>query len=364
MCAMKSRKVAIVGTVGVPASYGGFETLAENLVAYHDGMSNPPALTVYCSSKAFDAKPETYRKARLQYVRLDANGAQSIPYDILSILGAVRRGHDRLLLLGVSGAIIIPVLKLISSARIVTNVDGIEWRREKWRGGARRYLRFAEKIAVRFSDEIIADNKGIADYLEEAYGCEAHVISYGGDHAVVPEADPSAAANLPGDFALGLCRIEPENNVDLILEAFESLDRPLVFVGNWDKSVYGRELKRKYTGHPTIRIHDPVYDLRSLRAIRNKASIYLHGHSAGGTNPALVEMMHFGIPIAAYDCSFNRYTTEQKALYFSNAGELRALVEKLTEEQGHLMGEAMQDIARRRYTWSAIGRAYFELLEA
>jgi|TARA_B100000029_G_scaffold300162_1_gene293115 glycosyltransferase involved in cell wall biosynthesis len=364
MCAVKARKAAIVGTVGVPANYGGFETLVDNLVTYHDGTGSPLALTVYCSSKAFDSQPETYRKARLRYVGLDANGVQSIPYDIVSILDAVRRGHDRLLLLGVSGALILPVLRLFSRARIVINVDGIEWKREKWRGVARRYLRFAEKIAVRFSDEVIADNKGIADYLRDTYGCEAHVIPYGGDHAVEPEPDPVAATDLPDDFALGLCRIEPENNIDMILEAFETLDTPLVFVGNWDKSAYGRELKRKYAGHPTITIHDPVYDLRSLRAIRNKASLYLHGHSAGGTNPALVEMMHFGIPIAAYNCSFNRYTTEQKALYFSEAGELRALVGKLTKEQSAVVGEAMQEIARRRYTWAAIGRAYFELLEA
>lgn len=359
-----AKKAAILGTVGVPGNYGGFETLADNLVTYHEESGNPIELTVYCSSKNLSARPASYHRAALQYVGLDANGVQSIPYDMIGLVDAIRRGYDRLLLLGVSGAVILPLLKLFTHARIITNVDGIEWKRDKWQGLTKHYLRFAEKIAVKASDEVIADNQAIADYLKETYGCDAHVIPYGGDHAVEAVADQSAVVHLPEGYALGLCRIEPENNIAMILEAFDSLGRPLVFVGNWDKSPYGRELKRQYADHPTIVIHDPVYDARGLRAIRDKASIYLHGHSAGGTNPALVEMMHFGIPIAAHGCSFNRYTTENHALYFSSAEELRALVTQLSDGQAKAVGNAMLEIAQRRYTWATIGQSYFELLEA
>lgn len=358
------RKAAILGTVGVPANYGGFETLAENLVSYHEETGNALDLTVYCSSKGAASRPAHYRSAALRYVGFDANGVPSIPYDIVGLLDAVRKGHDRLLLLGVSGALILPFLKLFSRARVITNVDGIEWKREKWKGLAKHYLRFAEFVAVKASDEVIADNQAIADYLKEAYGCEAHVIPYGGDHAVEADPDPRAVANLPDEYALGLCRIEPENNIAMILEAFDGLGMPLVFVGNWDKSRYGRELKHKYAGHPTITIHDPVYDPRGLRAIRDGASLYLHGHSAGGTNPALVEMMHFGIPIAAHGCVFNRHTTEDRALYFTSAAELRALLSEMSAGEAKAIGETMCEIASRRYTWASIGRAYFELLEA
>lgn len=357
-------KAAILGTVGVPANYGGFETLAENLVSYHEETGKTLDLTVYCSSKGAASQPARYRSAALQYVGFDANGVQSIPYDIVGLLDAVRKGHDRLLLLGVSGALILPLLKLFSRARIITNVDGIEWKREKWKGLAKHYLRFAEMIAVKASDEVIADNQAIADYLKEAYDREAHVIPYGGDHAVEADPDPRVVADLPDGYALGLCRIEPENNIAMILEAFDGLGMPLVFVGNWDKSRYGRELKHEYAGHPTITIHDPVYDPRGLRAIRDGASLYLHGHSAGGTNPALVEMMHFGIPIAAHGCAFNRYTTEDRALYFNSAEELRALVSQITAAEAKAIGETMCEISARRYTWATIGRAYFELLEA
>lgn len=357
-------KIAILGTVGVPANYGGFETLADNLVTYHKAKAKSLDLTVYCSSKAVVAYPDRYHDAKLVYISFDANGVQSILYDIVGLINAVWRGHDRLLLLGVSGALVLPLLRLLSRARIVTNVDGIEWRREKWRGAAKHYLRFAERVAVKFSHILIADNQAIADYLKESYDCDAEVISYGGDHAIEPEPDPSAVAHLPEVYALGLCRVEPENNIAMILEAFDGLGIPLVFVGNWDKSDYGRTLKAKYAGHPTITIHDPVYDSRGLRAIRDRATLYLHGHSAGGTNPALVEMMHFGIPIAAHGCKFNRHTTEDSALYFTSAEELRAIVRGLTEQQCRAVGDAMREIARRRYTWSTIGETYFRLLEA
>ena len=263
-----------------------------------------------------------------------------------------------------SGAVILPLIRLFFSARIITNVDGIEWRREKWQGLAKHYLKFAEKVAVKASHEVIADNQAIADYLLEEYGCRAHVIPYGGDHATEASADYSHTVDLPADYALGLCRIEPENNIHLILQAYDRLGKPLVFVGNWDKSAYGRQLKSQYKDHPTIVIHDPVYHPAGLQAIREKASLYLHGHSAGGTNPALVEMMHFGIPIAAHGCAFNRHTTEQKALYFETDTELVDIVERLDKDAGERVGADMAEIANRRYTWARIGRSYYDLLES
>lgn len=347
--------------VGVPANYGGFETLAENLVAFHEQTQSPHDLTVYCSGKAFEEHPERHGRARLRYVGLDANGVQSIPYDLVCLLDAARRGHDRMLLLGVSGAPVLPLLRLVSRARIITNVDGIEWKREKWGRFARAYLRFAEWMAVRASHVVIADNAAIADYLDSTYGCRAQVIAYGGDHALEADPDQAAAKSLPDSFALGLCRIEPENNVAMILEAFDGAARKLVFVGNWDKSAYGRALKEKYRGHPTIVIHDPVYDPAALKALRQRASLYVHGHAAGGTNPSLVEMMHFGIPVAAHGCSFNRHTTRGEALYFESAAQLRDILDSLSEEHGRAVGENMREIACRDYTWRHIGQAYFAL---
>ena len=122
---MSLKRTAILGTVGIPGNYGGFETLAQNLADFHEGATNSDVLTVYCSAKAFVEQPDYYGSAHLHYIRLDANGVQNIPYDIICLLHAIRRGNDRILLLGVSGALFLPLIRLFSRTRIVTNIDGI-----------------------------------------------------------------------------------------------------------------------------------------------------------------------------------------------------------------------------------------------
>lgn len=358
---MKDQNIAILGTVGVPANYGGFETLAENLVKYHDASSLKSSLTVYCSSKSYPSKEETYLSAQLKYVSLNANGAQSIPYDIVSLLSAVWNRCDVILLLGVSGAIALPLVRLFSSARIVTNIDGIEWRREKWKGLAKFFLRFSEKMAVRFSHELISDNGAIAEYVKCIYGVDSHVIAYGGDHAVavvaVDEYDP------PESYAFSVCRIEPENNVHMVVEGFASLPmHTLVMVGNWDNSEYGRTLREKYASSGNLFLLDPIYDLGKLKTLRSRASYYVHGHSAGGTNPSLVEAMHFGKAILAFDCDYNRSTTEGKALFFSDGAELQVLIESLDKSVSDNVGRDMIEVANRRYTWNIVAQQYFTLL--
>lgn len=360
---IEKNRIAVLGTVGVPGRYGGFETLTENLVRYHSRTGHRAGLTVWCSSKDNVVYPTRFESADLRYVDLRANGVQSIPYDAISLWQAVRSGHSRILLLGVSGALAIPLIRLISRARILTNIDGIEWKREKWKGLARMVLRTSEWAAVRFSHEIIADNQAIADYVRDTYGSGCHVIAYGGDHALLHAGEAEAPKGLPDCYALALCRIEPENNVHVILEALNGHDVPLVFVGNWDASAYGRDLKVRYGESPNVYLLDPIYDPGVLHGLRTRASIYLHGHSAGGTNPSLVEMMHFGIPVLAHGCTFNRYSTEGKARYFQSASELNEHLRGLDRADAAQIGSNMREIAQRKYTWSKVGKAYFDLLD-
>lgn len=357
-------RIALLGTVGVPGGYGGFETLAENLVRYRSGTGSPVGLTVWCSGKSSAQHPDHFEGAALRYVNLHANGVQSIPYDMIGLWQAVRSGHDRLLLLGVSGALLLPLIRAISHARIITNIDGIEWKREKWKGLARLVLRASEWAAVRFSHQVIADNKAIADYVGKAYGVECHVIAYGGDHALAHAGGALVPAGLPPDYALALCRIEPENNVHVILQAMSETGTPLVFVGNWNNNAYGRDLRARYGDCHNLYLLDPVYEPGMLHALRARASVYLHGHSAGGTNPSLVEMMHFGIPVLAHGCAFNRHSTEDKARYFETAAELAQHLRGLTSDEAARIGADMREIAQRRYTWAHVGRAYFDLIAA
>jgi UDP-N-acetylmuramyl pentapeptide phosphotransferase/UDP-N-acetylglucosamine-1-phosphate transferase/glycosyltransferase involved in cell wall biosynthesis len=355
--------ISVLGTVGIPASYGGFETLVENLARAHRSEKLPSRLVVYCSAKNYVKRPRSHLGAELRYLGLSANGMSSVLYDIVSLFSAVRRGSDVLLLLGVSGAIALPLVRLVSKARIVTNIDGVEWKREKWKGLSKWFLQVSELAAVRFSHEVIADNAGIADHVHERYGRHCRVIAYGGDHAIHVMARPYEGEPLPARYALALCRIEPENNAAMILEAFaRKPGMPLVFVGNWKNSSFGQALKQRYSQVPHLYLLDPIYDLGILRTIRGNASLYVHGHSAGGTNPSLVEIMHFGLPVMAYDCIFNRYATEGKALFFKDGNELRTGVESLTTVVVEAVGTEMMRIAQQRYTWETIARDYFEVL--
>ncbi|MDB4151150.1 DUF1972 domain-containing protein [Pseudomonadales bacterium] len=339
--------IAIVGIVGVPARYGGFETLVEYLLPL-DGE-----ILVYCSSKHYVDHVSHYKEARLKYIPMDANGWQSIFYDQWALFHAGFSGARAVLVLGVSGALIFPLIKLMfPMMRVVVNVDGQEWKRAKWGKFAKWFLKLSENISVKFADVVIADNEAISDYVLHEYGNEAEVIAYGGDHALI-EIESSDKK-----YAFALCRIEPENNVHLILEAFQYSPVKLVFVGNWESSDYGVDLKTRYSAVSNVVLKDPIYDLSILSELRAGCSFYVHGHSAGGTNPSLVEMMHFEKPIVAFDCVFNRFTLDNEGLYFVDAHSLNECVENINS----IDVKKIKAIACKNYVWSVIRAKYISLL--
>lgn len=354
--------IAIIGTQGVPAQYGGFESLAENLIGLQ--KSKDIEYTVYCSRKAYKEKLDQYKGAKLEYINFDANGAQSILYDILSLIKASRK-HDIILILGVSGCCFLPFYRLFArKKKLIINIDGLEHRREKWGKWARKFLKFSEKMAVKYADTIITDNKGIQDYVTEEYGKDSVLIAYGGDHALANTmtAEEQLAIlekyNLKGkEYAITVCRIEPENNCHITLDAFSQTDKRLVFIGNWAKSEYGRSLKEKYAKFQNITILDPIYNIDVLFAMRKNAAMYIHGNSAGGTNPSLVEAMFFEVPIVAYRVVYNIETTQNKALYFKDVEELRSIIQSKDNDLGQ-QAENMRIIADNHYTWSAIVSQY------
>ena len=351
-------RIAIIGTVGVPASYGGFETLAERLIEECE-----PSYTVYCSGRHYrrTARQRDYKGARLVYLPISANGAASVLYDVLSVIHALITGHRQLLILGTSGALIIPwVVRLFPSANVVVNIDGIEWRRQKWRGVARRFLRWSEALAVKHASTVVADNCAIADYVKASYGRDCRTIAYGGDHALVPpnEGALNAVRDIGGRYAFSLCRIEPENNVHMILEAFSGADMALVFVGNWRSSEYGCDLLARFGKIDNLRLLDPSYELETLSAYRSQCEVYVHGHSAGGTNPSLVEMMHFAKPIAAFDCIYNRATMSNEGSYFTSVTDLQQIIH---DQVWGSCGETLAQIAQSRYTWGSVRAAYTAL---
>ncbi len=338
----------------LPSKYGGFETLAENLVKR---LNKSFEITVFCSSKEYAEKPTYYNNARLSYINLKANGYQSILYDTISIFRAIKIS-ETLLILGVSGCVVLPFVRLISKNKIIINIDGIEWKRNKWNYLTKLYLRFSEWMAVKFADQIVADNKVIQDYIWNRYNKNSSLIAYGGDHVFNEKYNEELLKYFPfldENYAFKVCRIEPENNLHLIIDAFMEVKHlNLVIIGNWDANSYGRKLKEKSKNSINIFLLNPIYDQKLLNSIRSNCYIYLHGHSAGGTNPSLVEAMNLGLPIFAYGAEYNKETTKHKAKYFNNKMELVELIQNINTMELDSLSFEMKKIAESYYLWNIL----------
>lgn len=348
-------KVAIIGTVGVPACYGGFETLAENLVGEY--CAPDVEYTVFCSSKAYKEKLDRYKNAKLKYIPLRANDIQCIPFDAISLLRSMR-DYDVILYLGVCIPLF-SLLKKFCKGKIVANIDGLDQERDKFNWLKKTYLNFLTKNKILAPDIVIADNKGIQDFAKDKYGKDTIMIPYGGDQVLRELSDAEQQKILDkynlkrGQYAVSVCRIEPENNCHITLEACKQTGMPIIFIGNWDRSEYGRNLKSEYSECPNIHIQDPIYDLDTLYALRKNAGVYIHGHKVGGTNPSLVEAMFFGIPILCYDVIYNRETTYNKAGYYNDVESLKTLLKNYEDN-----GAEMRRLADRHYTWKKIVKDY------
>lgn len=351
------KKISIVGTVGVPACYGGFESLVENML---DFTPADIEYTVFCTAKKYKEKLVSYKSAKLKYLELNANGKDSILYDFKSMKMSL--DADIMLILGVSGCMFLPYIRRKFKGKIITNIDGLEWKRDKWNPLAKWLLHYSEKQAVKYSDVVIGDNKGITDYVKEAYNKDAVLIAYGGDHAtkIVDDELYNKYQFMKDPYAVTVCRIEPENNIHKILEAFSKLpEKQLVFVGNWKNSEYGIALKNQYSEFSNLHLLDPIYESHEINWIRSNASLYIHGHSAGGTNPSLVEAMNLGLPILAFDCVYNVATTQNKALYWSSSEDLIKLVKE--NDDFSELGKTMASIGKSEYSWSNIADQYNSL---
>ncbi len=352
------KKVSIIGTVGVPACYGGFESLVENMLDY---TPEDVEYTVFCTSQKYETKLESYKGAKLKYLDLNANGKDSIMYDYKSMKMSL--DADIMLILGVSGCIFLPFIRRKFKGKIITNIDGLEWKRDKWNPLAKWLLHYSEKQAVKYSDVVIGDNKGITDYVKETYKKDAVLIAYGGDH-VTKVQDDSLYEKYPymkNPYAVTVCRIEPENNVHKIIEAFSRIpEKQLVIVGNWKNSEYGTNLKEQFSKFENIHLLDPIYESHEINWIRSNASLYVHGHSAGGTNPSLVEAMNFGLPILAFDCVYNRATTQDECLYWSTEEDIIDLVNN-SESKFDAIANKMKELGAKEYAWENIANQYNDL---
>ena len=350
--------VAIIGCVGVPAQYGGWETLAQQLVTQ---LNKEVEFTVACSGPrektGFFYELNCYRA----FYPIRANGISSIFYDSISLIDLNRKANI-LLVLGTSGAICLPLIRALNKKVIILGCpDGIEWRREKWGIFARYFLKFSEYLMIKFSHKIVCDNIEIQRYIYQRYNLLGELIAYGGDHVIVQN---KYLETVSDNYAFTVCRIEPENNIHLILEAFAQItEHKLIIVGNWDYSTYGKNLRKKYKKFKQIQMLDPIYDQVELDKLRANATIYVHGHSAGGTNPSLVEAMYLGLPIVAFDCEFNRRTTDDMCVYFSSSSDLKNIIRTLSPKDWENIAVACREYAINTYNWKSISEKYLVIFK-
>jgi len=360
------KKIAIIGTAGIPCRYGGFETLAHQLVQH---LGQQFAFTVYCSGKLYQKgdRPKRWNGARLRYLPMNANGVSSVLYDVLSLLHALLFA-DTILMLGVSGGFAVPLVRLLTKKKVIVHIDGQEWRRAKWGGAARLFLKLSERVAVRWAHADIADNAVIQRYTATYYKTLSMLLAYGADHAHKQRLRAETLQQMPflsDPYAFKVARIEPENNIHTIVEAFANLPRHrLVLVGNWDKSAYGRQLREQYKDTPNLFLLDPIYEQELLDQLRSNCHVYIHGHSAGGTNPSLVEAMQLGLPVVSIDVGYNRATTHNQAIYFKDAQDLVRLIPRLSLTQLLNTGIRMKRLAQEHYQWSKIAGSYARLFRS
>jgi glycosyltransferase involved in cell wall biosynthesis len=295
--------------------------------------------------------------------------AETLSHTAVSTAHAILRDRpDAVLLLNAGNA---PLLRPLALAGIPTaiHLDGLESRREKWRGAGAKYYRWAEKAAVTWGDAVIADAQAIADHVRERYGRECVVIPYGAD-VIHPEASRLAELDVTSrNFHLVVARFEPENHVLEAVHGYRasSEQRPLLVVGSAPYSQwYVDRVHEAGSGDARIRFTGGMYDQELLDQLYGHCLTYIHGHSVGGTNPSLLRAMGAGAPVLAYDVEFNREVTAGNAYFWADATQLTTLFNDIaagaSNERLAQLPELGRERIRQAYQWDAVTTDYEALL--
>jgi len=352
-------RIAILGTRGVPANYGGFETFAEQLGARLAASGH--LVTVYGRSAYVRRDVTSYRGMRI--VRLPAPRSkhlETVVHTLFSAFHALVRRWD---VVYVCNSANVPAATLLWLARkrVVLNVDGLEWQRKKWGAAGRAYYRACARIAAWLPVHVVTDARVIQRYYHETYRRETDYFAYGTD--LDPVADDGTLGRLglePGNYVLYVSRLEPENNAHVVIEAYRSVraEVPLAIVGDAPyASDYIASLKR--TDDPRVRFLGAIYG-HGYQVLRSHAAAYVQATEVGGTHPALVEAMGFGNAIVANDVPEHRETLGNAGLYYGGSEQLATALQAVLDDP--VLAEDLRrrahQRARERYGWDAITDAY------
>ena len=354
-------RIALVGTRGVPARYGGFETCVEEVGARL--VERGHAVVVYCRRPAGDQAPaaRTHRGMRLVHLpALHQRALETLSHTALSVAHQTRFPADAAIVFNAANSPFLPVLRA-RGIPVATHVDGLEWQRAKWGGVGRRYYRSAEALAVRWSDLLIADARGIQDYYQREFGAPSRLISYGAPILQDAAADRLGAQGLePGGYHLVVARFEPENHVLEVVEGYRrsAARLPLVVVGS---APYADEYTRRIhaASDQRVRLLGGVWDQELLDQLYANSLGYLHGHSVGGTNPSLLRAIGAGAASTAFDVTFNREVLGDAGRYFRTPDDVARLVELAESDPAaeQLRGAASRTRALA-YDWDDVADHY------
>ena len=357
-------KIAILGTRGVPNHYGGFEQFADFFSVFLAEKGHE--VYVY-SSHNHPFQEKMYKGVHIlhQYdPEFKVGTAGQFIYDLNCILDSRKRNFDIILQLGYTSSSVWYFL-LPKKALIITNMDGLEWKRTKYSKPVQKVLKFAEKLAVKSSDYLVSDSIGIQKYLQNKYEKNSTYIAYGAHQFLNSDVSILQEYKVkPQEFNMILARLEPENNIETILDGIvlSKTETPILVIGKHETK-FGVYLKNKFKATPTIRFLGAVYNMNHLDNLRYYSNLYFHGHSVGGTNPSLLEAMASKALIIAHDNDFNKAILKQNAHYFSDAEDVQKLTSKIKKSDNLQFIENNFLAIAQEFNWDLINGQYLQLFE-
>lgn len=359
-------KIAFVSTRGIPNNYGGFEQFAEYISV---GMAQRGHEVVVYSPKFHPYQESTYKGVRIKHIYSPetwmGSSVGSFFYDFASLRDALKK-EDFDIIYEAGYTSIIPAyiwfnVKKRKRPIFTTNMDGLENKRSKFSPMVRRFLDWEEKMAVKYSHYLIADNMGIHDYYKEKYGKESKFLAYGADIHDDFKAEYLEEFGLKSEeYYILIARLEPENNIVMAIEGYlhskENGRRPLIVVGKTN-TPHGKELVEKYGNERNVEFVGGIYDFKKLDSVRHFSKAYFHGHSVGGTNPSLLEAMAAGCFIFAHDNIFNRAVLKENAFYYPSADKVTEYLNRIdTIAEGNKIQYTARNIEviRNEYSWESL----------
>jgi glycosyltransferase involved in cell wall biosynthesis len=357
-------KIAILGTRGIPNYYSGFEQFAEFFSVYL--VEKGHEVYVYNShNHLFQEK--IFKGVNIIHqndpeYKIGTFG--QFVYDFNCVMDSRKRGFDIILQLGYTSNSIWFFL-LPKKPIVITNMDGLEWKRTKYSKPVKQFLKFAERLAAFSSDFLVSDSLGIQTYLKEKYKKESTYIAYGANPFTSPNESIVLDYQLSKyNYNMIMARFEPENNLEMVLEGvvMSNTDMEIIVVGN-HKTKYGNYLKDKFKEHTNIKFLGGIFNLEHLNNLRYFSNLYFHGHSVGGTNPSLLEAMASKALIMAHNNSFNKAILKENGFYFSNSKEVKELLLKIRREDYSKRIQNNFETIINEFNWDKINGDYLRLFE-